>query len=330
MVLRFASGSVTPASALEEAVAFVGVDQGDVVVVAEEGDDLLGLAGAHQPGVDEDAGELVADRLVDQHRGDRAVDAAGEAADHPLAADPGADVGDRLVAVGGHGPVADEAREVGEVLQQARAVDGVVDLGVELHGVEAARRVADDGEGGVRRGGEDLEARRQRGDAVAVAHPDLLAAGEEEAVEERVAGVAGGGEIGAAELGVVAALDPAAERVHHRLLAVADAEHRHAEREDLGVGAGAAGVGDAGGAAGEDDRLRAEGGEEGGGHAVEGVDLAVDARLAQPAGDQLGDLAAEIDDEQALVRGLGHRLRIGRGVPLRKGALRASEGCFQA
>ena len=47
------------------------------------------------------------------------IDAAGEAADHPLAADLGADVGDRLVAVGGHGPVADEAGEVGEVLQQA-------------------------------------------------------------------------------------------------------------------------------------------------------------------------------------------------------------------
>ena len=107
-------------------------------------------------------------------------------------------------------------------------------------------------------------------------------------MEERVAGVAGGGDVGAAELGVVAALDPAAERGHHRLLAVADAEHRHAEHEDLGVGAGAPGVGDAGGAAGEDDGLRAEGGEEGGIHAVEGVDLAIDAGLAQRGGRSAG------------------------------------------
>ena len=48
----------------------------------------------------------------------------------------------------------------------------------------------------------------------------------------------------------------------------------------------------------------AEVGEEGGVDLLVGVDLAVDARLAQAAGDQLGDLAAEVDDEQALVVGL--------------------------
>ena len=35
-------------------------------------DDLLGLVLAHQAVVDEDAGELVADRPVDEQRGDRA------------------------------------------------------------------------------------------------------------------------------------------------------------------------------------------------------------------------------------------------------------------
>ena len=99
-------------------------------------------------------------------------------------------------------------------------MDGVVDLGVEHQAVEVARGVAEDGEGGVRRGAVDLEARGSRGDAVAVAHPDLLAAGEEEAAEERVVGVALGRDEGAAELGGVAAFDPAAELRHHRLLAV--------------------------------------------------------------------------------------------------------------
>ena len=56
----------------EELLFGVHVDQRDVVVVAEQGDDLLGLVQPHQPVVDEDAGQLVADRLVDQHRGDRA------------------------------------------------------------------------------------------------------------------------------------------------------------------------------------------------------------------------------------------------------------------
>ena len=43
----------------------------------------------------------------------------------------------------------------------------------------------------------------------------------------------GGGDEGAAELGVVAGFDLAAELGHHRLLAVADAEDRDAEGEDL-------------------------------------------------------------------------------------------------
>ena len=94
-----------------------------------------------------------------------------------------ADGGDGLVAVGGHGPVAGEAGEGGEVPEDAGAVDGVVDLGVELHGVEVALRVRGDGEGGAGRGADHREARGEGGDAVAVAHPDLLAAGLEKAVK---------------------------------------------------------------------------------------------------------------------------------------------------
>ena len=67
----------------EESLRRVDMDERDVVVAAEERHDLLRLVLPHQPVVDEDAGELVADRLVDQHRRDRGIDAAGEAADHP-------------------------------------------------------------------------------------------------------------------------------------------------------------------------------------------------------------------------------------------------------
>ena len=75
-------------------------------MVAEQPDHLLALAGAHQAVVDEDAGQLVADRLVDQHRRDRRIDAAGEAADHPALADLGADRLARLGAERRHRPVA--------------------------------------------------------------------------------------------------------------------------------------------------------------------------------------------------------------------------------
>ncbi len=54
--------------------------------------------------VDEDAGELVADRLVDEQRGDGRVDAAGEPADDALVADLGADPLDLLLDHGGRRP----------------------------------------------------------------------------------------------------------------------------------------------------------------------------------------------------------------------------------
>ena len=49
-------------------------------VAAEGLDDLLGLVLAQQAVVDEDARQLVADRLVDEQRRDGRVDAAGERA----------------------------------------------------------------------------------------------------------------------------------------------------------------------------------------------------------------------------------------------------------
>ena len=61
---------------LEEAVAGLDVDQLDALVAAERLDDLLALALAHQPGVDEHARELRADGPVDERGGDRRVDAA--------------------------------------------------------------------------------------------------------------------------------------------------------------------------------------------------------------------------------------------------------------
>ena len=126
-------------------------------------DHLLGLVHPHQAVVDEDAGQLLADRLVDEQRRDRGVDAAGEPADHPALAhlrlDPRHLLGDHrlrrplLLAAG------DVAQEAGEDLGP---VGGVDDLGVELDPVEAAvGRLA----GGDRR----ARARGERGEALAAA-----------------------------------------------------------------------------------------------------------------------------------------------------------------
>ena len=126
------------------------MDQRDVVVVAEQRHDLLGLACAQQAVIDEDAGELVADGLVDEHRRHGGIDAAREAADHPARADLGADALDGLLAEGLHGPVALAARDVvHEVADELRAVRRVHHFRVELHAVELALLVGDDGEGRV-------------------------------------------------------------------------------------------------------------------------------------------------------------------------------------
>ncbi len=63
-----------PGELAEEALLRVDVDERHVKVVAERLDDLRRLVFAEQTVVDEDARELIADRLVDEQRRDRRVD----------------------------------------------------------------------------------------------------------------------------------------------------------------------------------------------------------------------------------------------------------------
>ena len=71
----------------EEALLRLDVHERHAEVAGERLDDLLGLVLAEEPVVDEDAGELVADGLVHEKRGDRGVDPARERAEDALGAD---------------------------------------------------------------------------------------------------------------------------------------------------------------------------------------------------------------------------------------------------
>jgi hypothetical protein len=106
-------------------------------------------------------------------------------------------------------------------------------------------------------------------------------------------------DIGAAEFAVMAALDLAAELVAERLLAVADGEDRHAGIDDRLRGARAALVRHRGRTAGKDHRFRFQALKAlfGG---LERHDFGIDAGLAHAARDQLGHLAAEVDDEDGV------------------------------
>ena len=255
MIFRLVSGSETPSSASEEGVRGVHDDEvdaggGDVVAL-----DLLRLPLAQQPVVDEDAGELVADRALHERRGDRGVDAAGQPADHAGVADLGADPGDLVRDDVAGVPV---GRDAGGVVQEALddllAVGGVPHLGVPLHAVHPPLVARERGDRGRLAGREDPEARGRLGDRVAVAHPDDLVGGlardERSAVGARVAREMHGG---GAVLAPAGLRDRAAELLRHDLEPVADAEHGHPELEDARVERRGALLVHAGRAAGQDD-----------------------------------------------------------------------------
>ncbi|GGQ30916.1 hypothetical protein GCM10010215_63780 [Streptomyces virginiae] len=261
--------------------------------------DLLGLTLAHQAVVDVDAGQLGADGLLHEGRGDRGVHAAGQAADGALVADLRLDGRDLLLDdVAGRPGGGEAGAAVEEVLQDLLAVRGVHHLGVVLHAVQLLLVVLEGRHGyDVRRRG-DGEALGGGGAGVAVRHPHGLV--RRGALEEGGAGL-GDGQRGAAVLAGAGVVDRAAEGDGHQLEAVAHAEDGDPGLEDGAVQLRGALLVDGGRAAGEDDRLGVLGQHLVDGHRAR-HDLAVDPCLADAAGDELGVLGAEVDDENR-VRG---------------------------
>ena len=251
--LPLALGVVDAGEPGEEALLRLDVDQVDAEL-AHRGDDLLGLVLAHQPVVDEHAGELVADRAMDERRRGRRVDPARQPADHAGVADLRPDPLDLLVDHRGRRPGLDAAGDLAqEAVEDLLAVGRVDDLGMELDPVQAALRVLAGGHRRARAGGERLESGRRLEDRVAVAHPARLLGRQP---GEQPAAVTGEGELGAAELAGLGALDAAAERPDHRLHPVTDAEHRDPELEQLAAQLGGALGVDRGRAAREHQRAR--------------------------------------------------------------------------
>ncbi|MCY1439086.1 hypothetical protein D9M71_553070 [compost metagenome] len=155
-----------------------------------------------------------------------------------------------------------------------------------------------------------MEAGGHVGDLVAVAHPHVEA--EDAIVVHMVfdtvqqAGLAHHVDAGIAKFAQVGALYLAAQLLGHGLHAVADAEQRHLELEHGLRCARAVGFVNRLRTTGKDDAARGEGADRLVTH-VERVDLAVHADLAHAAGDQLGVLGTEIEDQDSVgVNVLGH------------------------
>ena len=175
MTLRFASGSVDAGQAVEEPVGGLDVDQLDALVAAEGLDDLVALVLAHQPGVDEHAGELVADRPCTS----AAATAESTPPESPQMARPlptWSRIGcDRVSMKFVHRPRRRAARR--RRRGTARAAPGrgrVRDLGVVLHAVDPPLVVLERRDGA---SGDDAvtdEPLGRLGDGVEVAHPHRL------------------------------------------------------------------------------------------------------------------------------------------------------------
>ncbi|MNN44943.1 hypothetical protein D3C81_1592530 [compost metagenome] len=171
---------------------------------------------------------------------------------------------------------------------------------VELHAVVATGVVRHGGDRAARGAGEDVEAAGNLGDLVAVAHPHVEA---EHAVlvhmvfdaiqQTRLADHI---DTGIAEFAQIGTLHAAAQLLSHGLHAVADAEQRHLEIEHRTGRARAVFLVHRLRTAGEDDAARGKGADGVVAH-VERVDFAVHADLAHTAGDQLGVLGTEVQDQ---------------------------------
>ena len=219
----------------EEVGGIDGVDV-EAELVAQVLLHLLEFVLAQHSVVDEDAGQLVADGAMHQHRGDGGIDAAGESADHAAGADLLADGLDGFVDEALRRPVGREAADVeDEVAQDGSSLLGVVHFGMELHGVVLARGIFEGGLG-VRGLRDKLEAGRKFFGFVAVRHPDVQRAAE--SLEEGAV-VAQEFDVGVSVLALVAGADFAAELLRHEVQAVTDAQHRQAEMQHLLVQVGA-------------------------------------------------------------------------------------------
>ena len=93
----------------------------------------------------------------------------------------------------------------------------------------------------------------------------------------------------------------AAQMMRHKLHAVADAQYRYAQIKNTGIGL-IIGVVHRIGAAGKNNSFGVEGFDFGQWH-IEGMQFAIHMRFAHAAGNQLGDLRAEVEDEDFV---LGH------------------------
>ncbi len=273
----------------------LGVDADKVQVVrafrAEHGLDLVALILSEETVINEDARQLLADRLREQDRRHGGVDAARKRTERLARADLLAQGFDRRLDKGRHLPIALAQRDAAhKVFKNLRAVFRVHDFGMELHGIELSCRIFHSRDGAVCRLCRHAKAFGRFGDVVGVAHPtDALLRYISEEHGRPVRNL----KLRPAVLADRRRFNLAAKFVCHELRTVAYTEDGHAKGENfLAVRRGILLV-DALGAARKDDRLGRERTKLLQRERMR-MHLAVDAALAHAACDQLVVLTAKV------------------------------------
>src|SRR5690606_10457295 len=195
-----------------------------------------------------------------------------------------------------------------EARQNAPALAGVGHFRVELHTIVAARVIAHRSDGAARRAGENMETRRHVRDLVTVAHPHVEA---EHAVVVHVVfdtveqlRLTHEVDTGITEFTYIGTLNLAAKLLGHGLHAVANTEQRYAQIEYRLWRARAVRRMYRLGATSKDDPARVELTNILIAH-VKWVQFAVHPELTHAAGDQLGVLRAEIENQDAVRMDIG-------------------------
>ena len=300
MILRFCSGSVTPASRSRNSCDGVDEDERQLQPL-EPPADLRRFVEPQHAVVDEDARQPIADRAVDEQRRDRRIDAAAQPADDAAARRPA-----RGSAPSPPRRTTPSSSRRCSRRRRRRSCAGSRgrDRCARPRDGTAARRAARPASAIAATGALALVAMTAKPggaavDEVAMARPDAQLVGHRREAAARPASMR---DRRVAELAVRRRRDLAAERVGHQLHAVADAEHRHAGVEHAGSQCGAPASDTL---FGPPDRMTPTGAASAQfvERRVERQDLGIDRQLAQAARDQLGELRAEIEDDDGL---MGH------------------------
>ncbi len=196
--------------------------------------DLVTFTGTQHPVVDENAGQLIADRTVRERGRHRGIHPAAQGADHPLRPDLLPDLFNGRVDIGAHGPGRLAAADiVNEVLEDRGALGGVRHFRMKLKTVDALPGVVPlhRGDGRIVRVCDGAESWRHPFDAIPVRHPHDGRAPSPYSLEQIRPVIEG--QLSPAKLAVRSLLHFAALQMRHQLHSVANPENGNALFEEL-------------------------------------------------------------------------------------------------